>query len=56
MLYDTAYGMKNPYPSHATQYRKWHGHIAWLYNPWTGKRRHPMDIGSDVIGLAINEA
>ncbi|MCG7932859.1 MAG: hypothetical protein N0E44_22850 [Candidatus Thiodiazotropha lotti] len=42
-----------PYPSHADQYRKYHGKIAWLYNPWTGDMRTPEDIGSDVNGLAI---
>jgi len=55
MKFDPSYGTTKPYPSHASQYRKWHGHIGWLYNPWTGKRRHPMDIGSDVTGLLIDD-
>lgn len=53
MLFDPATCKPEPYPSHAKQYRKWHGTVAWLYNPWTGKHRDPRDIGSDVNGLAI---
>lgn len=53
MKLDPAFGTEVPYPSHADQYRKWHGGVAWLYNPWTGEKRHPLDIGSDVTGLLI---
>ncbi len=53
MLIDPAFGTDKPYPSHAAQYREYHGRCAWLYNPWTGKDRHPSDIGSDPTGLAI---
>lgn len=42
-----------PYPSHAKQYREWHGQVAWLYNPWTGEQRDARDIGTDVLGFAI---
>jgi hypothetical protein len=42
-----------PYPSHAWQYRKWHGLTAWIYNPWTGRMRYPEYIGSDIEGLLI---
>jgi len=55
MEYDPATKEKQPYPSHAAQYRKYHGEIAWLYNPWTGRMRHPSDIGTDVFGVAIVE-
>ena len=55
MKFDPAYGTPKPYPSHAAQYRKWHGQVAWLFNPWTGMQRDPRDIGSDVTGLAIVE-
>ena len=44
---------KHPYPSHAEQYRKYHGKAAWLYNPWTGTMRTPEDIGTDSFGLLI---
>jgi hypothetical protein len=53
MKFDPAYGTPNPYPSNAGQYRKWHGKVAWIYNPWSGEKRHPLDIGSDVTGLLI---
>jgi len=53
MIYDPAYRTPKPYPSHAAQYREWHGKIAWIYNPWTREMRNPLDIGSDVTGLLI---
>jgi hypothetical protein len=53
MKYDPTTGTPHPYPSHAAQYRKWHGLVAWLYNPWNGEKRHPSDIGSDILGLLI---
>jgi hypothetical protein len=53
MRFDPQYRTPNPYPSHAAQYRKWHGLTAWLYNPWTGDKRLPTDIGSDVQGFLI---
>jgi hypothetical protein len=54
MKFDPAFGTEKPYPSHAAQYRKYHGDIAWLFNPWTGKKRHPSDVGSDTFGLLID--
>ena len=56
MKFDPAFGTERPYPSHAQQYRDWHGKVAWLFNPWTGEKRHPADIGSDVTGLLIAPA
>lgn len=53
MLYDPATGERWPFPSHADQWREWHGRKAWLFNPWTGKRRSPEDIGDDVMGQLI---
>ena len=53
MKFDPANGDPHPYPSHAAQWRNWHGLTAWLYDPWTGKKRDPRDIGSDVQGLLI---
>ncbi len=53
MKYDPQDCTEKPYPSHAEQYRNYHGLTAWLYNPWTGKQRDPRDIGSDVTGVAI---
>lgn len=55
MKYDPATGDLKPYPSHAEQYRKWHGSVAWLFNPWAGTKRDPRDIGSDVRGAGIKE-
>lgn len=54
MKFDPATGQARPYPSHAQQYREWNGGMAWLYNPWTGTQRHPLDIGSDTFGLLIS--
>ena len=56
MKFDPATGEERPYPSHATQWRNWHGTAAWLFDPWTGKRRNAYDVGSDVHGLLIAPA
>jgi len=53
MKYDPAYGYERPYPSHAEQWRRYHGKTAWIFNPWTGARRNPSAIGSDTFGNAI---
>lgn len=51
MRYDPATGERRPYPSAAKQYRDYHGPVAWLINPWTGAKRDPRDIGTDVFGM-----
>jgi len=56
MKFDPATGEERPYPSHATQWRNLHGTAAWLFDPWTGKRRNAYDVGSDVHGLLIAPA
>lgn len=53
MLFDPAFGTERPYPSHAGQWRDYHGKKAWLYNPWTGNKRHPLDIGTDPFGVLL---
>ena len=54
MKFDPATGEPKPYPSHAAQWRDWHGHcMAWLFNPWTGCRRDAGDVGTDTTGLLI---
>lgn len=54
MKYDPVNGTDRPYPSQADQYREYHGHAtAWLFNPWTGKKRNARDVGSDVTGVLI---
>lgn len=53
MKFDPATGVERPYPSHAAQWRKWHGVDAWLFNPWNGKRREAGDVGFDVHGHLI---
>ena len=55
MKYDPATGNTEPYPSHAEQYRIYHGRVAWLYNPWLGNQRDPRDIGSDCFGYLISD-
>lgn len=54
MKFDPATGDPKPYPSHAAQWREWHGKgTAWLINPWTGTRRNAGDVGSDPFGRLI---
>lgn len=53
MKFDPATNTPHPYPSHADQYRIYHGQVAWLYNPWTGEARDARDIGSDCFGYLI---
>ena len=55
MKFDPQNGSEKPYPSHANQYREWHGQTAWLINPWSGTTRDPRDIGSDVTGILIDD-
>jgi len=54
MKYDPADGTEKPYPSHAQQWREYHGQsTAWLFNPWTGTRRGATVVGSDTFGHLI---
>jgi len=54
MKFDPTTGEPKPYPSHAKQYRDWHGHcMAWLFNPWTGSRRDSGSVGMDTTGILI---
>lgn len=53
MKFDPATGEEKPYPSHAQQWRDWHGQAAWLFNPWSGQRRFAGDVGTDPFGHAI---
>lgn len=56
MKFDPATGEPKPHPSHAEQWRKYHGPTAFLYNPFTGKVRDARDVGSDPFGHAIKVA
>lgn len=53
MIVDPTTGHPSPSPKIAAEYRAYHGLQAWLFNPWTGVKRHPADIGSDVQGVLI---
>lgn len=53
MIFDPATGTSHPYPSHAKQWRRHCGSVAWLFNPWTGDRRDARDVGSDPFGYLI---
>lgn len=54
MTCDPATGEPRPYPSHAGQWRAYHGAAtAWLFNPWTGEQRSAGDVGSDTLGMLI---
>lgn len=55
MKFDPATGKKNPYPSHGEQWRVYNGCTAWLFNPFSGKKRDARDIGSDCFGYGIEE-
>jgi hypothetical protein len=56
MLVCPATGKENPYPSEAKQWRQYHGKCAWLYDPYTGTKRDPRDIGTDTFGhLLVTE-
>ena len=55
MKFNPATGEHNPYPSEATQFRDYHGKIAWLFNPYTGTKRDARDIGTDTFGYLIAE-
>lgn len=54
MKVDLATGEEKPYPSHAGQWRTYHGEsTAWLFNPWAAERRTASDVGSDPQGRLI---
>lgn len=53
MMYCPAFRNPQPYPSHAKQYREFHGRVAWIFNPWTGEPRWPHDVGTDPFGELI---
>lgn len=54
MKFDPWTCKEKPYPSLAKHYRDYHGGYAWLYNPWNGIKRYPLDVGSDPQGVAIS--
>lgn len=53
MSFDPATGSQDCIPDTPTAYRKHHGKVAWLFNPWTGQRRDARDVGSDTFGQGI---
>jgi len=53
MQFSPETGEGKPYPSHAQQWRDYHGNMAFLYNPWVGNKRHALDVGSDPFGFGI---
>lgn len=54
MKFCPATGEERPYPSHAKQWREYHGQTAWLINPYTGDRRKAEDVGLDPFGQLID--
>lgn len=56
MKFDPQTGAQRPYPSEAVQYRRHHGAVAWLYNPWTGEQRGAGNVGADVEGKCMTTA
>ena len=53
MKFDPASGEPKPYPSRPEDWREYHGRVAWMFHPWTGRPRDPRDIGSDVFGHLV---
>lgn len=53
MICDPRDGAERPYPSSAQHFRDYHGCNAWIFNPWTTKKRDTRDIGTDVEGKSI---
>lgn len=53
MLFDPVTRGEKPFPSHAMQYRQYHGNVTWNYNPWTGSLRYQSDVLIDPCGLNI---
>ncbi|MGL5282000.1 MAG: hypothetical protein ACRC8W_09705 [Plesiomonas shigelloides] len=53
MKFDPVTGEKDPIPNEAKNYRNFHGDVAWIYNPYSGEKRDPRDIGTDVFGFWI---
>ena len=53
MKFDPATGKEKPYPSHAQQWRDYHGKTAFLYNPFVGTLRDARDVGTDPFGYAV---
>lgn len=54
MKYNPINGTEELSHTDALEFRKYHGRIAWLFNPWTGVKRDPRDIGTDVLGYLIS--
>ncbi len=54
MLFDPCSGEPKPYPSETTQYRSVNPTKAWLFNPYTGNRRTPDQVGVDVFGCEFD--
>jgi len=54
MKYDPVTGI-SPYPGPflPEAYRSYHVPVAWLFNPWTGEKRDPLDVGTDPAGHLI---
>lgn len=50
MPYDPETGDEKPYPSHPDQWRVANPRSAWLFNPWSGRRRTAQDVGTDPFG------
>lgn len=55
MKFDPQDGSEKPFPSNTSQYRKYHGDAAFLFNPFSGGRRDARDVGSDLFGHLISD-
>ena len=55
ILFDPTYGglYHPPFPRTAAQFRSMYPMGTWLFNPWTGSRRHSDDVLSDPVGMLI---
>lgn len=54
MSFDPVSGVSHPFPANAQHYRMHNTDKAvWLFNPWTGTKRHDCDVSSDKYGVLI---
>jgi hypothetical protein len=52
MLYCPMMGVRGPVPDTAAVWREQYRHV-WVFNPWTGQERSPIDIQQDPDGKLL---
>jgi hypothetical protein len=54
MRYDPSTGVEKPSIRTINMYRLNHKTRAWFFNPWTGVKRDPEEVGLDPYGYTVN--